>query len=52
MKLFIIADFLFLIISIVIAIHHAHDIDSSMYYGFVMIAYLLVRQGISDTDDD
>lgn len=47
-----IADLWFLIISLIFAIHHAFKEDSSMYFCFVIIAYLLVRQGIHDVKGD
>lgn len=50
MSLYIIIDGFFLVLSIILAIQFAFDVDSSTYYGFVMLAYLLVRQGAVDIE--
>jgi len=44
MSLFIIADIGFLIVSVILAINFFFKNDSSMFYCFVIIAYLIVRQ--------
>ena len=52
MNLFVIVDAFFLILSVILAIRFAFENDSSMYYGFIMIAYLIARQGNADVVGD